>query len=209
MNAMFAIKSNVGNKEDENYLVALFVHLCYSQCPFLYIVVTLRSTSRQQKNTGYNNNSCFSCLADPSLWLNVPGSRSPAPLWWWFRHAFCWPLSPPSPPCQYCCPCPHRTPGSHSLKIVKSKSRKTRRTLTSSKRTFLAGSLLDLRRGFGLGGASRVSSLGKVIAGGRVVLFSAFSAFSWDRYDVFIHSVRIQEAFHPSFKNLSQTWLGD
>ena len=59
MNAMFALKSNNGNKEDENYLVALFVHLCYSQCPFLYIVVTLRSTSRQQKNTGYNNNSCF------------------------------------------------------------------------------------------------------------------------------------------------------
>ena len=120
MNAMFAIKSNVGNKEDENYLVALFVHLCYSQCPFLYIVVTLRSTSRQQKNTGYNNNSCFSCLANPSLWLNVPGSRSPTPLWWWFRHAFCWPLSPPSPPCQYCCPCPHRTPFRNILKIMKS-----------------------------------------------------------------------------------------
>ena len=53
----------------------------------------------------------------------------------------------------------------------------------------MAGSLLDLRRGFGLCGISRVSSLGKVIAGGRVVLFSPFSAFSWDRYDVFRQSI--------------------
>ena len=120
-NTMFALlKYNVGNKEDEKYLVALVVNLSWFWCPFLYIVVTLRSTSRQQKNTGYNNNSCFSCLVDPSLWLNVPGSRYPTPLWWWFRRAFSWPLSPPSPHCQYCCPCPHRTPRRNSLKIVKS-----------------------------------------------------------------------------------------
>ena len=39
--------------------MALVVHLSCSQCPFLYIFVTLKSTSRRQKNTGYNNNSCF------------------------------------------------------------------------------------------------------------------------------------------------------